>query len=70
MPDQDTIHRLHRAEQTAIFRLRTGHCGPQIRYITDGAFVLRDVKNHVPAGTEPSPFFFTGLMLVKLNKYN
>ena len=27
MPNQDPIHRLHRAEQTAIFRLRTGHCG-------------------------------------------
>ncbi|XP_070177942.1 uncharacterized protein [Littorina saxatilis] len=26
-PDQDPIHRLSRAEQTAIFRLRTGHCG-------------------------------------------
>ena len=26
-PDQDALHQLDRKQQTAIFRLRTGHCG-------------------------------------------
>lgn len=29
-PPQDSLHHLSRAQQTAIFRLRTGHCGLKV----------------------------------------